>query len=115
MLKDMLSTFKMKDDESIPEMFYRLQVIVNDLKSLGEKVKDEDLSHKFLMCLLKRFKTLRQMIFREGLSKVTPNEVLGDVMTDAQYKEEKKKKEDKKEKSFAFKASSSSSKGKSKK
>jgi hypothetical protein len=44
MLKDMLSNFKMKDDESIPEMFYRLQVIVNDLKSLGEKVKDEDFS-----------------------------------------------------------------------
>jgi hypothetical protein len=29
----------MKDDESIPEMFYRLQVIVNDLKGLGEKVE----------------------------------------------------------------------------
>jgi hypothetical protein len=42
MLKDKLSNFKMKDDESIPEMFYRLQVIINDLKCLGEKVKDED-------------------------------------------------------------------------
>jgi hypothetical protein len=40
MLKDKLSNFKIKDDESILEMFYRLQVIVNDLKSLGEKVKD---------------------------------------------------------------------------
>jgi hypothetical protein len=50
MLKDKLSNFKMKDDESISKMFYRLQVIVNDLKSLGEKVKDEDFSHKFLMC-----------------------------------------------------------------
>jgi hypothetical protein len=43
---------------------------------------------------------------------VTPNEVLGDVMTDAQYndsdneEEEKKKKEDKKEKSVSFKARS---------
>jgi hypothetical protein len=27
----------MKNDESIPDMFYRLQVIVNDLKGLGEK------------------------------------------------------------------------------
>ena len=34
MLKDKLSNFKMKDDESILEMFYRLQVIINDLKSL---------------------------------------------------------------------------------
>ena len=29
-LKDKLTSFKMKDDESIPEMFHRLQVIVND-------------------------------------------------------------------------------------
>jgi hypothetical protein len=85
MLKDKLSNFKMKDDESILEMFYRLQVIVNDLKSLGEKVKDEDFSHKFLMCLTKKFKTLRTIIFRGGLIDVSPNEVLGDVMTDAQY------------------------------
>ena len=49
MLKDKLSNFKMKDDESILEMFYRLQVIINDLKSLGEKVKDEDFSHKSMI------------------------------------------------------------------
>ena len=99
MLKDKLSNFKMKDDESILEMFYRLQVIINDLKSLGEKVKDEDFSHKFLMCLPKRFKTLRTIIFRGGLKDVTPNEVLGDVMTEDQYNsdgEEIVKEEDKK-------------------
>jgi hypothetical protein len=37
MLKDKFASFKMKNDESIPDMFYRLQVIVNDLKGLGEK------------------------------------------------------------------------------
>jgi hypothetical protein len=42
----------MKDDESIPEIFYRLQVIVNDLKSLGEKVKDEDVTPQVLSCLI---------------------------------------------------------------
>ena len=41
-LKDKLISFKIKDDESIPEMFHRLQVIVNDLKALGEKIKDDD-------------------------------------------------------------------------
>jgi arsenate reductase-like glutaredoxin family protein len=66
-----------------------------------------------------KFSTLRRMIFREGLDKVTPSNVLGDVMTDAQYNDsgdegEEKKKEDKKEKSITFK-DSSSSKGKSKK
>jgi hypothetical protein len=121
MLKKKPSNFKMKDDESIPEMFYRLEVIINDLKSLGEKVKDKDFSHKFLMCLPKKFKTLRTIIFREGLTSVSPNEVLGDVMTNAQYNdsknedEEKKDKKYKKEKSESFKASSSSYKGKSKK
>ncbi|XP_066320166.1 protein PXR1-like [Miscanthus floridulus] len=97
MLKDKLSNFKMKDDESIPEMFYRLQVIINNLKSLGEKVKDEDFSLKFLMCLPKRFKTLRTIIFRDGLKDVTPNE-----------------EEDKKKNSVAFKADTSSFKNKSK-
>jgi hypothetical protein len=103
MLKDKLFNFKIKDDESILEIFYRLQVIINDLKCLGEKVKDEYFSHKFLMCLPKKFKTLRTIIFRGGLTGVSPNEVLGDVMTDAQYnnsdnKEVDKKDDDKKKK-----------------
>ena len=85
-------------------------------------MKDEDFSHKFLMCLPKRFKTLRTMIFRGELKDVSPNEVLGDVMTEDQYNDDddevvKKEDEDKK-KSVAFKASTSSknkSKGKAKK
>jgi division protein CdvB (Snf7/Vps24/ESCRT-III family) len=116
MLKDKLSNFKMKNDVSILEMFYRLQVIINNLKSLGEKVKDEDSSHKFLMCLPKSFKTLRTIIFRGELKDVTPNEVLDDVMTEDQYNsdgEELVKEEDKKKKSVAFKAGTSSSKNKS--
>jgi hypothetical protein len=117
MLKHQLSNFKMKEDKSIPEMFYRLQVIINDLKALGEKTSDVDFSHKFLMCLPKRFKTLRTIMFRGGLKGITPNEVLGDVMTEDTYNEEsddeEKKKEDKK-KNIALKASSSSSKSKGK-
>jgi len=123
MLKDKLSNFKMKDDESILEMFYRLQVITNDLKGLGEKVKDEDFIHKFLMCLPKRFKTLRTIIFRGRLTGVSPNEVLGDVMAKDQYNdndddEVMKKDDDDKKKCVAFKANSlfkSKNKGKAKK
>jgi hypothetical protein len=40
-LKEKFTSFKMKDDESVSEMFHRLQVLVNDLKALGEEVKDE--------------------------------------------------------------------------
>jgi hypothetical protein len=99
-------------------MFYRLQVIINDLKSLGEKVKDEDFSHNFFMCLPRRFKILRTIIFRGGLKDVFPNKVLGDVMTEDQYNDDDDddvvKEDDKKKRSVAFKAGTSSSKNKSK-
>ena len=61
-LKDKLTSFKMKEDESIPEMFHRLQVIVNDLKALGEKINNDDVSHRFLIWLPPRFETLRLII-----------------------------------------------------
>jgi hypothetical protein len=80
-LKDKLTSFKMKDGESIPEMLYRLQVIVNGLKSLGEKINNDDVSHRFLMCLPPRFETLRLIIIRGGLKNITLNQVLTDVMT----------------------------------
>jgi hypothetical protein len=78
------------------------------------------------MCLSPRFETLRLTIIRGGLKDITPNQVLGDVMTQETYrveregvnKDDKNEDEDKKKKkkSIAFKASSSSkNKGKSKK
>jgi hypothetical protein len=66
-----------------------LQVIVNDLKSLEEKINDDDVSHWFLMCLPPRFETLRLVIIREGLKDITPNQVLGDVMTQETYRVER--------------------------
>ena len=39
-LKEKFASFK-KEDENVPEMFHRLQVLVNDLKTLGEEVKDK--------------------------------------------------------------------------
>jgi hypothetical protein len=100
-LKDKLTSFKMKNDESILEMFHRLQVIVNDLKSLGEKINDDDVSHWFLICLPPRFETLRLIVIRGGLKQLTPNQVLGDIITQETYhveregvdKDEKKKDE----------------------
>ena len=50
-LQEKLSSFKMQEDESVPEMFHRLQVIVNELKALGEEVKDSQFSMKFLRSL----------------------------------------------------------------
>jgi hypothetical protein len=56
-IKEKFASFNMKEDESVPEMFHRLQVLVNDLKALGEEVMDKDFSHKFLRCLPSRFGT----------------------------------------------------------
>ena len=96
-------------------MFHRLQVLVNDLKALGEEVKDKDFSHKFLRCLPLRFDTFVTILVRSGLDTMTPNQVLGDIMTDDTYrdddeKEEKKEKKDEKKKSVSFKATSSKGK-----
>ncbi|XP_066354449.1 uncharacterized protein [Miscanthus floridulus] len=52
-LKKKFTNFKIKEDESVPEMFYRFQVLINDFKALGEEVKDKDFSHKFLRCYLR--------------------------------------------------------------
>ena len=70
-LNDKLTSFKMKDDESISEMLHRLQVIVNDLKALGAKINDDDVSHRFLMCLPPRFEMLRFLIIKGGLKEIT--------------------------------------------
>jgi hypothetical protein len=112
----------MKDDESIPEMFHRLQVTMNDLKALDEKINDDDVSNRFLMCLSPRFETLKLIIIREGLKQLTPNQVLSDVMTHETYRvkregvDQDEKKDEEKKKSVEFKTSTSSkNEGKSKK
>ena len=37
-LKEKFASFKMKEDESVPDMFHRMKVLVIDFKALGEKV-----------------------------------------------------------------------------
>jgi hypothetical protein len=100
--KEKFASFKMKKYESVPEMFHRLQVLVNDLKALEEEVKNNDFSHQLLRCLPSRFGMLVTLLVRSGLDTMTPNQVLGDVMTDDTYrddneKEEKEKKDENKD------------------
>ena len=112
-LKSEFENFKKKDDETIIEMFYRLQVIVNDLKTLGHKTKDEDFCHKFLMTLPKRFKMLIMMLQRDGIEDKKPNDLLGEVLTFDKYDhetDEQEKEESKKKQTVAFKATSSKGK-----
>jgi hypothetical protein len=120
-LKEKFASFKMKEDESVMDIFHRMKVVVNDLKALGEKLEDKDFSHKFLRCLPTGFGILVTLLVRISLDTMTPNQILGDIMTDDAYrdddeKEEKKEKKDEKKdekKSVAFKTTSSS-KGKAK-
>ena len=75
-LKEKFASFKMKEDESVPDMFHRMEVIVNDLKALGEKIEDKDFFHKFLKCLPARFVMLVTLLVRTGLDTMTPNQIL---------------------------------------
>jgi hypothetical protein len=72
-LKEKFTSFKMKEDESVPDIFYRMEVLVNNLKALGEKVEDKDFSHKFLRCLPIRFGMLVTLLVRTSLDTMTPN------------------------------------------
>jgi hypothetical protein len=50
--------FLMKEDESVSDMFNRLNEIVNELKGLGFNVPDVDFTHKFLRSLPKNMTLL---------------------------------------------------------
>ena len=76
----------MKKEESVPEMFNRLNDIVNDLKGLGFDVPDEYFSHKFLRCLPERYDTIVTLLVRSNLKTTTPTQVLGEVLTHDMFK-----------------------------
>jgi hypothetical protein len=50
----------MKEDESMPEMFYRLQVLVNDLKALGETHRKIQVTDSLSTTLMLTITTLIQ-------------------------------------------------------
>ena len=87
MLQEKFASFSMKEDESVPEMFHRLQVIVNELKALGEEVKDNQFSTKFMRCLPKRFDMLNTVMVKTTMKdNPTPNQVLQEIMADYEEK-----------------------------
>ena len=81
-LKGKFSEFAMKEDESVAEMFNRLNNIVNELKGLGFEGSDVDFSHKFLRSLLERYDTIVTLLVRSNNVKTaTPTQILGEVLT----------------------------------
>ena len=70
-LKEKFASFKIKEDESVSDMFHQMEVLVNDLKALSEKVEDKDFSHKFLRCFPARFGMLVTLLVRTSLDIMT--------------------------------------------
>jgi hypothetical protein len=77
----------MKKDEDVSTMFNRLNDIVNELKCLDFDVTNKDFSHKFLRCLPRKYETIVTLLVRSDLKKMTPTEVLGEVLTHDLFKQ----------------------------
>jgi hypothetical protein len=78
--------FLMKEDESVSDMFNRLNEIVNELKGLSFNVPDVDFTHKFLRSLPKKYDTIVTMLVRSDLTTTSPTEVLGEILTQDIFK-----------------------------
>ena len=86
MLKGKFSEFAMKKNESVAEMFNRLNDIVNELKGLGFEVPDADFNHKFLRVLPERYDTIVILLVRSNMKTATPTQILGEVLTHDMFK-----------------------------
>jgi hypothetical protein len=84
--KGKFEQFLMKEDESVSDMFNRLNEIVNELKGLGFNVPDVDFTHKFLRSLLEKYDTIVTMLVRSDLTTTSPTKVLGEIRTQGIFK-----------------------------
>jgi hypothetical protein len=84
--KGKFEKFIMKEEESVSDMFNRLNEIVNDLKGLGFDVPDVDFTHKFLRSLLEKYETIVTILVRSDLSTTSPTEVLGEILAQDIFK-----------------------------
>jgi hypothetical protein len=89
--KGKFEQFLMKEDESVSNMFNRLNEIVNELKGLGFNVPDVDFTHKFLRSLLEKYDTIVTMLVRSDLTTTSPTEVLGEILTQDIFKKSQAK------------------------
>jgi hypothetical protein len=84
--KGKFEQFLMKEDESVPDMFNRLNEIVNELNGLGFNVPDVDFTHKFLRSLPEKYDTIVTMLVRSDLTTTSQTEVLGEILTQDIFK-----------------------------
>ena len=82
MLVSEYEVFHMKDNESISEMYARLSLITNGLKSLGKNYSEYELIRKILRSLTSVWHTKVTVIEKSrNLSSTTVDELIGSLMT----------------------------------
>jgi hypothetical protein len=84
--KGKFEQFLMKEDESVCDMFNRLNEIVNELKGLCFNVPDVDFTHKFLRSLPEKYDIIVTMLVRSDLTRTSPTKVLGEILTQDIFK-----------------------------
>jgi hypothetical protein len=84
--KGKFEQFLMKEDESVSNMFNRLNEIVNELKGLGFNVPDVDFTHKFIRSLPEKYDTIVTMLARSDLTTTFLTKVLGEILTQDIFK-----------------------------
>ena len=99
--------FRMKDNESVSEMYARLTVLTNGLKSLGKNYTEYELVRIILRSLTLIWHT-KAIVIEElrNLSSTTVDELIGSLMT-YELNLKRSKESEKKKKTLALKASPS--------
>jgi hypothetical protein len=109
--KGQLEKFTMLQNESIEEMFNRLNNIINELKGLGMDVSNVNFSHKFLRALPNKYDTIVTLLVRSNLKDTTPMQILSEILTHDIFKKSQEDLHDDatdaKKKNVAFKAQAS--------
>ena len=82
MLVSEYEAFKMKQDESISDMFSRLTILTNGLKSLRKSYSEYEIVRKILRSLTSAWHTKATVIEESrNLSSTTNDELIGSLMT----------------------------------
>jgi len=98
--------FKMKDKETIAEMFTRFTDITNSLIALGKKYSQVEMVRKLLRALTSDWEKKTTAIEEANdISKLTVEDLIGNLMAYEVQLEDRKKDDEPKNKSLAFKAS----------
>ena len=81
-LGEELSSFKQLPNENAHDMYSRLNTLVNEINALGlNQVKDEEINRKILRSLRKPdYDIINSLLQKEDLVKLTPNQVINQII-----------------------------------